>query len=253
MRPGCVSEELTRELDVELAERLLVELRQLLVAHPVRRKRLGQAGHRDIYPEIHVELVAHPFQRHLRSGFAHALQEEIHVVSVNFSRVIAVHAVAPGHSSSVCHLLRQQRHGSTRHAAQRRDAHMHLVDTHLLHERGRDRVVHVLREGKPASGSFVNRTPADESQRGFRRHARSTRLDHRRRRSRDFARPPRRACVQRASLRGRPARREVGRVEGAKNVMQNAPARRRESPNFGATSDEFAETFMKVSQKLSTT
>ena len=48
------------EFDVELAERLLVELRQLLVAHVVRRKRPGQARFRDLYPEIQVELVAHP-------------------------------------------------------------------------------------------------------------------------------------------------------------------------------------------------
>jgi len=177
-------------------------------------------------------------------------------VSVNFSRVIAVHAMAPGHSSSGCHLLRKLQHGFARHAAQRRDVHLHLGDTHLLLDRSRDRVVHVLRKGQPASGSFVNSTPADESQRGFRRHVRSTRLDHRRRRSRDFARPPRRACVQRASLRGRRARREVGRVEGAKNEVTKRARTTRETPNFGATSDEFAtfsENFQESLKKLCVT
>ena len=81
------------------------------------------------------------------------------MVSVNFSRVIAVHAMAPGHSSSGFHLLREMQHGSARHAVQRREVHLHLVDTHLLRERGRDRVVHVLREGASASGSFTTARP----------------------------------------------------------------------------------------------
>jgi hypothetical protein len=46
--------------------------------------------------------------------------------------------------------------------------------------------------------------------------------------------------VQRASLRGRRARREVSRVEGAKNEVAKRAARQRESPNFGATSDDFS-------------
>ena len=157
--------------------------------------------------------------------------------------------MAPGHSSSGCHLLRQLQHGFARHAAQRRDAHMHLVDTHLLHERGRDRVVHVRREGAPASGTFMNRASADKSQRGFRRHARSTRRAHRRRRSLDLARPPRRACVQRASLRGHPARREVGRVEGAKNVAKRARTTTRKS-KFRCHVGRLFDNFRKISRKF---
>ena len=81
------------------------------MAHVVRRKRLGQAGLRGLYPEIHVELVAHPFQCHARSGFTHALQEEIHVKRVNFPPVLAEDPVAPGHSSSGFYLLRELQHG----------------------------------------------------------------------------------------------------------------------------------------------
>ena len=175
------------------------------------------------------------------------------MVSVNFSHVIAVHAVAPGLSSSGCHLPRELQHGSARHAGQRRDAHLHLLDRHPLRERGRDRVVHVLREGVPTSGSFMNRAPADESQRGCRRHARSTRRAHRRRRSLDLARPPRRACVLRASLRGRRARREVGRVEGAKiERRKNAPNEPRKS-KVRCHVDQSDDFSTKVSNNLKLT
>ena len=136
------------------------------------------------------------------------------------------------------------------------NVYLHPLDRHPLRERDRDRVVHVLREGAPASGTFMNRASADKTQRGFRRHAKSTRRAHRRRRSLDLARPPRRACVLRASLRGRRARREVGRVEGAKN-REKKRAERAENVQVsvprGPIGRLFEKTFTKVSRKVKLT
>ena len=164
--------------------------------------------------------------------------------------------MAPGHSSSGFHLLRELQHGFARHAGQPMNVYLHPLDRHPLRERDRDRVVHVLREGAPASGTFMNRASADKTQRGFRRHAKSTRRAHRRRQSLDLARPPRRACVLRASLRGRRARREVGRVEGAKN-REKKRAERAENVQVsvprGPIGRLFEKTFTKVSRKVKLT
>jgi hypothetical protein len=123
---------------------------------------------------------------------------------------------------------------------QRREVSLYLHEIHALLERSGDAVVHVLREGQPASGSFVNRTRADESQWRFGRHARSTHHVHRQRRSRDFTRPPRRVYVLRASLQERRARREVRRVEGTKNEDANDPHDDEKVEISGATSDDFS-------------
>ena len=88
-------------------------------------------------------------------------------MSVNFAHVISVHSVAPRHPSTGFHLLRELQQRPSLHAGPRTDVHLNFVDRQTLCERGRGRVVQMLREGQPASWSLMNSTPADESQVGF--------------------------------------------------------------------------------------